>query len=248
MRTPAAVLAALAALAAGCGNGGAASKPSGTSVRVNTEALKPSARVFADAKVAALGARSVHLTAHVSSGEGPIAVSLTLVGSSAAEGTITYKGFPFRIVRKGRVLYFRATDAFWRHQGGSRAVRLLHGRWIKAAQTTPGFRKFPQFTDMTAFLARIFRKKPRPTELGNAGVKSYRHQRVVALYGSGSESGDSFYVAAVGKPYPLAILGKTKDGQSFAVRFSDWNRPASIRPPKDALDLSKLKTSTVVRA
>jgi hypothetical protein len=243
VRTPVAVLGVSAALVAGCGKSGAASKPGGG----NGEASKTSVRVVADAKAAALHARSVHLTAHGSSSDGPIAISLEFVGSSSAEGTVTYKGFPFRVVRKGKVYYFRATDAFWRRQGGSRAVRLLHGRWIKASDTTPGFRNFLRFTSMTTFLAQVFRKKPRPTELGNAGVKTHRGRRVVTLYGSGSESGDTFYVAAVGKPYPLAIIGKTKSGDSFAIRFSDWNRPASITTPRNALDLARLRTSTVTR-
>ena len=46
------------------------------------------------------------------------------------------------------------------------------------------------------------------------------------------------YVAATGKPYPVAIVG-SKKGQSGAVTFDDWNKSVSLSAPSDALDISQ---------
>ncbi|HET8751753.1 MAG TPA: hypothetical protein VFM43_04425 [Gaiellaceae bacterium] len=195
----------------------------------------------ADAEHAALRASSVTLTAHIgSSSDDPIGAKLTLAGSSGAKGTVTTHGFPFQVVRKGKAYYFRATDSFWRRQGGSRAVRLLGGRWIKGPEHKPGFRSFLRLTSMKSFF-RVLEKKSFLADVGNGGLKTYRGRRVIALYGSGADGGDSFYFSAVGKPYPVAFVGTTK-GQPITVRFTGWNRPVSIAPPKHPLDLSKLRS------
>ncbi len=55
----------------------------------------------------------------------------------------------------------------------------------------------------------------------------------------GSLADDSkLYVAATGKPYPVAIVGDKK-GQSGAVTFDDWNKSVSLSAPSDALDISQ---------
>ncbi len=46
------------------------------------------------------------------------------------------------------------------------------------------------------------------------------------------------YVAATGKPYPVALVGGKK-GQTGSIRFSDWNRHVSLSAPSGALDISQ---------
>jgi hypothetical protein len=65
---------------------------------------------------------------------------------------------------------------------------------------------------------------------------TYKGRQVVALRSPGD--GSKLYVAATGKPYPVAIVGNKK-GRSGAVTFDDWNKPVSLSAPSDALDISQ---------
>ena len=69
-----------------------------------------------------------------------------------------------------------------------------------------------------------------------SGKATYKGQQVVALRSTGDDS--KLYVAATGKPYPVAIVGNKK-GQSGAVTFDDWNESVSLSAPSDALDISQ---------
>ena len=74
-------------------------------------------------------------------------------------------------------------------------------------------------------------------KLVNDGKTSYKGRQVVAIRDASDSS--KLYVAATGKPYPVALVGGTK-GQSGTITFGDWNKSVSLSAPKDAIDISQL--------
>jgi hypothetical protein len=65
----------------------------------------------------------------------------------------------------------------------------------------------------------------------------YKGRKVVAIEDTSRHG--RLYVAATGKPYPVAISGGAGQG---TVTFDRWDKSVSIRAPKGAIDLSKLGT------
>ena len=71
--------------------------------------------------------------------------------------------------------------------------------------------------------------------LEKKGTTTYNGQKVIAIVDN-TKNGGTYYVAASGKPYPVAILGGT-GSKAGAIRFSDWNQRVSVTAPKGAIPL-----------
>jgi hypothetical protein len=239
-----AALLIVVAVCAGCG-GGRPTPPRQSSVQPKAEVLKQAAQVVADAKAAALSARSVHMTGRLRSAGGPMGVDVTY-GPTGAKGTVTLDGRRLDFVRKGSELYLRGSDSFWRKVGGPGAVTVLHGRWIKVPPRRPDFRKMVRVTQLRPLLAHAFAKKPQNWQIANVGVARYDGHRVIAIQDITGD-GSRLYVAAAGKPYPLGVVTTVND-RSYSVTFRAWNRPVSVKAPKNPLDLSKLIGANSARA
>jgi hypothetical protein len=226
MRVSALALVLTAALLAGCGGHGSAAKPNG-------EASKPPVQVLADAKSAASSASSVHVSGNIVSGGTPITLDLTMARSKGAKGSMSIGGLEFDLVRIGDAAYIHGSDEFWQHYAGA-AAQLLHDRWVKVSISEPRFASLAPLTNIGLLFAQV---SSNHGKLVNDGTKSYKGQQVVAIRDTSDNS--KLYVAATGKPYPVAIVGGTK-GQSGTITFDDWNKSVSLSAPKDAIDISQL--------
>ena len=229
MRASALALVLTAALLAGCGSSGS----SGTTAKPNGEASKPAGRVLADAEGAATNASSAHISGNITSGGTPITVDLTTARGKGGKGSMSTNGLKFDLVRIGDTVYVRGSDAFYKHFAGAAVAQLLHNRWIKGSATHGRLKSLAELTNLRALFARI---NADPGKIVNDGKTTYKGRQVVALRSLGDDS--KLYVAATGKPYPVAIVGN-KDGQSGAVTFDDWNKSVSLSAPSDALDISQ---------
>ncbi|HKC78387.1 MAG TPA: hypothetical protein VKB70_08395, partial [Gaiellaceae bacterium] len=74
-------------------------------------------------------------------------------------------------------------------------------------------------------------------KLANDGAKTFKGQQVVEIRDTSDNS--KLYVAATGKPYPVALVGGKKS-ESGTIALGDWNKSVSLSAPKGALDISKL--------
>lgn len=227
MRVSALALVLTAAFLAGCGGHSKSAAP-------NEEASKPPLRVLADAKAAATKASSAHVSGNISSGGTPITLDLTTARGKGAKGSMSTGGLKFDLVRIGDAAYIHGSDAFWRHFGGAAVAQLLHGRWVKASVTEPRFASLAPLTSIGALFAQV---SAHHGKLVNDGKKNYKSQQVVAIRDTSDNS--KLYVAATGKPYPVAIVGG-RNGQSGTITFDDWNNGVSLSAPKDAIDISQL--------
>jgi hypothetical protein len=221
---PLALVAAAAALLAGCGSSGPKS---------NGEAAKTPAQVLADAKKAATAATAVHIVGQLVSGGQPIKLDMT-VAAKDGKGTMSEGGLSFDFVRVGGKVYIRGSDKFWRSFGGAAAAQLLHGKWLVSSATKGPLSSIATLTSV----AQLFQQASSGHgKLVNDGETTYHGQKVVAI--RDKTKGGTLYVAATGTPYPIAIV-RSKTANSGAVTFDDWNMSADVTAPKNAVDLSKL--------
>jgi hypothetical protein len=226
MRVTALALVLTAALLAGCGSSKKAAKANG-------EATKPANRVLADAKTAATSASSVHVTGSIASGGTPITLDLAMARGKGAKGAMSTNGGEFDLVRIGDTAYIRGSDAFLKQNAGAAAAQLLHGKWLKASIVSPRFRSLAPLTSVDLLFAKISSSHGK---LVNEGKTTYKGEQVVAIRDTSDNS--KLYVAATGKPYPVAIVGGKK-GRSGTIAFGGWNESVSLTAPKNAIDISK---------
>jgi hypothetical protein len=227
MRVPALALVLTAALLAGCGGGKKESASNG-------EASKSANQVLADAKAAATSADSVHVAGSIVSEGTPIKLDLSMASGKGAKGSMSTSGLSFDLVRVGDTVYIQGSDAFYKHFAGAAVAQLLHGKWLKASVTQGQLKSLAPLTSIGALFTGISKNHGK---LARKGTTTYHGQKVVEVRDTSDNS--KLYVAATGKPYPVAIVG-AKQGQSGTVAFDDWNSHVSLSTPKDAVDISQL--------
>ena len=226
MRALAPALVVAAVLLAGCGSSKQAAPP-------NNEASKPPLRVLADAKAAATSASSAHVSGRLVSNGTRITLDLSTARDKGAKGSVSVNGLGFELVKIGDTAYVKGSDAFYQHFAGPAVAQLIHGKWIKAPTTSKQFRSFAALASVSGLFAKISASHGK---LVNDGKKTYQGQPVVVIRDTSDDS--KLYVAATGKPYPVALVGGRKN-QSGAVTFSDWDEPVSLSAPSGALDVSQ---------
>jgi hypothetical protein len=226
MRALALALLVTATLLAGCGGSKQAAPP-------NDEASKHALRVLADAKAAATSASSAHVAGKLVSNGTRITLDLSLARDKGAKGSVSINGLGFDLVKIGDTAYIKGSDAFYRHFAGPAIAQLIHGKWIKAPTTSKQFRSFAALASVSGIFAEI---AAHHGKLVNDGKTTYEGQPVVVI--RDVSDGSKLYVAATGRPYPVAIVGG-QSRQSGTVTFSDWNQPVSLSAPSGALDVSQ---------
>lgn len=215
-----------AVLLAGCGS-------SGESAKSNGEESKPAAQVLADAKAAASNASSAHVSGSIQSKGTPITLDLTTARAKGAKGSMSTSGLKFDLVRVGDTLYIRGSDEFLKHFAGGAVAQLLHDKWLKASATHGRLKSLAPLTNLGALFAGV---SAQHGKLVNDGKKTYKGDDVVVIRDTSDNS--RLYVAATGKPYPVAIVGGKK-GESGTITFDDWNKSVSFTAPDGAIDISQ---------
>lgn len=225
MRALALAFVVTAVLLAGCGS-------SKQAAPANDEASKPAAQVLANAKAAATKASSAHVSGSLVSSGTPIAVDLSTVRDQGAKGSMSTNGLRFDLVRIGDTIYIRGSDAFLKRFAGAAAAQLLHGRWLKAPATHGRLKSLAPLTGLGALFAGI---TTHHGKLTNDGKSTYNGKQVVVIRDTSDNS--KLYVAATGKPYPVALVGSKS--QRGTITFGDWNKSVSLSAPSGAIDISK---------
>jgi hypothetical protein len=229
--TIAIVVALLLPAVVGCGSssGGSSSAAAGD----NGESAKAPEQILSDVTDAVQGAQSVHMSGSVSSDSSDVGFDVTL-SADAAKGTLTLSGNDIKLVRVGDAAYVSGSPEFYKMVGGGdAAVSLLQGRWIKVPSSDSRFASFEQFTDKGKLFSSMLKAEGTVTK---AGVRTYNGQKVIVL--RDSKGGGDLYIAASGKPYPVAIV--SKGDKQGTVTFNGWDAPVDVSAPSDAIDLSQL--------
>jgi hypothetical protein len=219
-----ATLLLLVALAiAGCG-GGSSSRG------------KSAEKLANDAQQAAETARAVHISGSFPQPlGGNLVVDMRLVRNVGAKGQFRLSGGKVDLVRVGQDVYLKANAPFWLAISGDAAAKALKDRWIRVPPGQKGLQPIIGFTDLDQLIAGTIGARG---EVSEKGTKDYKSREVIVIDDSGG-SGGTFYIAASGKPYPVAILSPN-NGEKGTLDFGDWNKTVAIAAPKGAVDLSKL--------
>jgi hypothetical protein len=232
-RATIAIVVALLPAAVGCGSSSGGSSSSPAAAVDNGESAKAPEQILSDVTDAVRGAQSVHMSGSVSSDSSDVGFDVTL-SANAAKGTLTLSGNDIKLVRVGDAAYFSGSPEFYKMVGGGdAAVSLLQGRWIKVPSSDSRFASFEQFTDKGKLFSSMLQAEGT---ISKAGVRTYNGQKVIVLRDSKGD-GD-LYIAASGKPYPVAIV--TKGDKQGTVTFNGWDAPVDVSAPSDAIDLSQL--------
>jgi hypothetical protein len=225
MRALALAFVLTAVLLSGCGS-------SQKAAPTNGEASNSATQVLTDAKSAATQASSAHVTGSIESTGTPITIDLSTARAKGAKGSMSTNGLGFDLVRIGDTLYIRGSDAFLKHFAGAAAAQLLHGRWLKASATHGRLRSLAPLTSLATLFGGI---TTHHGKLVNDGKTTYKGQPVVVVRDTSDNS--KLYVAATGKPYPVALVGSKK--QPGTITFGDWNKSVSLSAPSGAINISQ---------
>lgn len=233
MRSSVLTLLLAGVLLAGCGGGGGG-KPTTTQAASNGEASKPAAQVLKDAQKAVASATSMKISGHIVSGGNPISIDLS-AGKQGSTGTMSTHGVSFDFIRVGKKLYIKGSDAFYKRfagKAGSAAVQLLHNKWLAGSATSGKLAQLGGLTSARTIFGSIVASHGT---IVNEGTKTFQGQSVVAI--KDTTKGGTLYIAATGKPYPVAIVGGKK-GSTGSIKFGNWNAPVSVSAPQHAIDIS----------
>lgn len=212
----------IAAALAGCGGSGSD----------NGVASKSPAEIVTAASDAINHASSVHVAGSIVSSGTPVSLDLNLVSGKGGRGQMSESGLIFRVVAVGQTVYIQGTPAFWQHNGGAAAARVLSGRWLKAPATGQ-FSSLAQLTNMQQLMTTLLTSHGT---LSKAGVTTLRGHQVVAV--SDKTRGGTLYIATTGHPYPIEIRKQGSSGGQIA--FDRFNQQVSLIAPAHAIDISQL--------
>lgn len=191
-------------------------------------ASQPPQAIVKSAVAAANGLKSVHAAGAVVSGGERIGLDLHLVDGVGGRGQITLNGLTFQLVGVGRYAYMQAPPQVWQKAGApAAAARLLQGKWLRS-RATGQFASIAQLTDIHRLFAQLLTPHGK---LKTGAVSTFGGHKVVAV----NSGQGTLYVAATGKPYPIALSKPGSDGGR--ITFDHFNEAVSVTAPADTIDL-----------
>lgn len=205
----------------------AASKPAPTAV-----ADLPPATVVTRAEAALRAARSLRLSGTVKDGKDTIKLDLA-INPAGSQGTFVQNGLSLKLILLRKVVYVQMSEAMLRKEvagGDERVVKMLRGRWLKTAATTPDFADFVRFADYRRVADWIFEDTKPPYD--KTGPKTVNGVRCVGVKGA---HGTWWVDAATSRPVRL----EAGDG-SFDLSRYDAVPPPQSPPKRLVIDADKL--------
>jgi hypothetical protein len=179
---------------------------------------------------------SVHVAGAVANGNSRFTIDLSLVNGKGGTGSMSQGGLSFKIISVNNEVYINGSPTFWRQFGGASAAQLLSGKWLKA----PASGQFASLATLTNIRQLFNQLLSTHGKLAKGKTTTVRGQKVIAV--NDKSNGGTLYVATTGKPYPIAIVKNGSDGGR--VDFDRFNKPVTLTPPANAIDVSKLSSAT----
>jgi len=219
------------ALVAGCGGGGTSTKPPAPAGLAGL----PAKKILSEATAAATAAGWVSAGLSAKAGSASI-TSSGVIGPHAGRETIKIAGTgQATVIVIGRVGYVRGSAAVLSGflQLPAADARLAR-RWIVFRPGDPGYQQVVPGATLTSFLSQVMPAGPltktRRTTMDGQAVIGVRGK---AAGGADMPAGttDTLYVAATGKPLPVASVEGASTGQ-ISVFFSQWGQAATVTKPR----------------
>ncbi|MBP0462180.1 hypothetical protein JFN87_32785 [Streptomyces bomunensis] len=235
----AALCAALAGAAAGCGDPDAGTNGVG---KLSARQIEQKARTAVDAATAVRVSGAL-----VTSGQ-TYMLDMRLT-KNGATGSVASHKTTFTLLRVADALYLKGSDAFW-HQaadgtsptpaasagggggaaGGGEVADKLGGKYVKVPADDPAYKRLRGFTDMQALLDGLLALGGTPAK---GDRKTLDGVRTIEVTGGDDAKGGTLNVSLEGKPYPLRLV---RGGGAGTVTLKDWGKAVALKPPsKDQL-------------
>ena len=219
--TAAVTLAAGTALSA-CGGGSG----------LNGEQSKTGNEVAQDAVNALRHASSAHMIGSANIGSAPVSFDLTFKGNDTS-GRVSTNGTTFEVIKLGDQAYVKGSKATYTSLTNAKIAEIIGDRWLHLSGD-----KASSYTSIT--LGSITSSLNSTTWAKTVHQAKLDGKKVVVI--TNTKDGSQVYVANTGKPYPLKGQGKTTADGSWA--FSDYDKPVTIAPPADSINLDELNGSS----
>jgi hypothetical protein len=143
-------------------------------------------------------------------------------------------GLDVDIVALEKAFYVRGSAAFYDRIAGPQAGTLLQGKWLKAPVNGGNFSALARLTNLADLLDTALDEHDSLRRGADTRVNG---EQAVAV--QDTTRGGTLYVAAVGRPYPLAI--SRAGGRSGRIAFSRWNQPVTLTAPSGAININELQ-------
>ncbi|MGW1840511.1 hypothetical protein [Streptomyces sp. BBFR2] len=184
--------------------------------------------IEAKARAAAESAGTVRLSGSFVSQGATYKLDMHLTGDGA-KGELTTRKSTFALLRVGDALYLKADAAFWAGEkagGGNDAAAAdkLGGKYVKVPAADPVYKRFSGFTDKHDLLGSLLTLRGKLATGDHATVGGVKTIRVAG----GGGTGGTLDVSLEGEPYPLRL---ERGGDAGTVRFDDWDKGVSLKPP-----------------
>jgi hypothetical protein len=197
-------------------------------------------QIVSDATRAINAVRSLRVTGTVTDNNSTIKLDLHLVNGTGATGSMSENGLGFKLISVGGSAYINGSAGFWRQFGGSAAVKLLQGKWLRAPAGSGQFSSFASLTNVHELLSGILAGHGALTKGSRSTVDG---QPVIALQDHSNPGRPGIlYIATSGQPFPIRLTGSAPAGQA-QLDFSAFNEPVTVKAPASSVDISKLKNS-----
>jgi hypothetical protein len=230
------------ALVAGCSS---KSKTASPTTGGASSSVTPSNGSTVDAKVlqqqikaAMTAASAFHLVGSGTDDNGkPLKLDIHF-GTDKAAGSVIRAGQKIELINPGGAsVYFRLPDALWRQFGGSSAVALLSGKWVKVPANDKRFAELANGFDKDSFIAGMTSGGSSSATLRKVGTEDVNGQPAVKYK---SSKGGEIYVAAAGPPVILKTVDPSSAGGTLT--FSDYGEHYAFAAPPagQTVDYTKL--------
>jgi hypothetical protein len=195
---------------------------------LNGEQSKTGNSVAQDAVNALRHASSAHMIFSGPIGNAQATFDLTFKGNDT-QGRLTTNGTTFEVIKIGDQAYVKGSKATYTSLTNAKIAELIGDRWLHLSGE-----KASSYTSIT--LGSITSSLNSTTWAKSVEQTKLDGKKVVVI--TNTKDGSQVYVANTGKPYPLKGQGKTTADGSWA--FSDYDKPVTIAPPADSLNLDEL--------
>ncbi len=216
---PVAVTVTLAALLAGCGQNGVASKPG--------------PQILKDSASALMTAHSYRLQGIVPTSSGPGRFTFEVAGAHLGAGTFSLGSLTFQLTEVGGTDYVKS-KTLWEQADGGALQSFLANRWVSipadnslAQALTSGLAALTSAKQEAAVILKGEAVATRGPAITFAGQSV-----VVVNEGSGSTA-TRVLVATSGPPFPLRVDGRGED----YLDLSQFNQHFGITAPRGAVSL-----------
>jgi hypothetical protein len=141
----------------------------------------------------------------------------------------------FEAIRTGNTLYIKGNRRFNARLERRLGAKIPAGVWLKSSTSGP-LAQVSSLTNIKQELPLLLSgsgklMKGATTRIDGRPVIEVKQKRILSTV--------TLYVATTGEPYPVQL--RKTGRETGQTTFSGWNKPVTVAPPANAVDISQLE-------